>query len=138
MPLTLEVKQIGRKKAIVSRELPLGEFSSHPTLRDLIERIVTLEVQGFRTRQRDAQFIRALTESEIKTQSETGKISMGGLEQIQEVHTDNAVKVALQAFEDGLYYVFANDEQIESLGQPVNLAVNSNIMFLRLVALAGG
>ena len=73
MPLTLEVKQIGRKKAIVTRELPLGEFSSHPTLRDLIERIVTLEVQGFRTRQRDAQFIRALTESEIKTQSETGK-----------------------------------------------------------------
>ena len=138
MPLTLEVKQIGRKKAIVTRELLLGELSSHPTLRDLIERIVTLEVQAFRERQRDAQFIRALTESEIKTQSETGKISMGGLEQIQEVHTDDAVKVALQAFEDGLYYVFANDEQIESLGQPVNLAVNSNIMFLRLVALAGG
>ena len=48
MPITLEVKQIGRKKAIVKRELPLGEFSSNPTLRDLIERIVTLKVQAFR------------------------------------------------------------------------------------------
>ena len=138
MPITLEVKQIGRKKAIITRELQLGEFSSSPTLRDLIERIVTLEVQAFRERQRDAQFIRALTESEIKARRETGKIAMGGLEQVQEVHTDDAVTVALQAFEDGLYYVFANDEQIESLEQPVNLATDSNIMFLRLVALAGG
>ena len=95
MPITLEVKQIGRKKAIVKRELPLGEFSSNPTLRDLIERIVMLEVQGFRERQRDAQLIRALTESEIKARRETGKIAMGGLEQVQEVHTDDAVTVAL-------------------------------------------
>ncbi len=138
MPITLEVKQIGRKKAFVRRELALGELLSDPTLRDLMTRIVTLEVNAFRQRQHDAMFIRALTETEIKEQSEMGKISMGGLEKTQEIHTDVAVKVALQAFEDGLYYVFLNDQQIETLEQPVQLSNNSNIMFLRLVALAGG
>jgi hypothetical protein len=138
MSLRLEVKQVGRKKAIASRELPLGDLASNPTLRDLIERIVTLEVSAFRERQRDGLLIRALTEVQIQEQRETGKIAMGGLEDAQEVQTDDAVKVALQAFEDGLYYVFMNDEQIESLEQPVNLSTQSKIMFLRLVALAGG
>ena len=56
----------------------------------------------------------------------------------QEVNVDEAIAVALQAFEDGLYFVFVDDVQQNQLDSEVFLNVNSKVMFLRLTALAGG
>jgi hypothetical protein len=136
--LTLSVKQLGRKKALTTRDYQIGNFSSQPTLRELIERIVTLEVDAFRQRQRDNQFLRVLTEAQLEEGAEAGKITSGGQEFEQDVNTDEAVKTAVQAFEDGLYYVFYGDTQIERLTDTVPLEVHQELMFLRLVALAGG
>jgi hypothetical protein len=49
-----------------------------------------------------------------------------------------AVANALQAFEDGLYYVFVEDAHQTALDEPVRLRDGSRVTFLRLVALAGG
>ncbi len=136
--LTLTIKQLGRKKALTTREYSIGNFSMQPTLRELIERIVALEVEAFRQRQTDNQFLRVLTESQLLEAAESGKISLGGQEFKQEVDTDQAIVTAIQAFEDGLYYAFYGDNQIERLTDTVNLEYNQEIMFLRLVALAGG
>ncbi len=136
--LTLTVKQLGRKKALTTREYSIGNFSMQPTLQELIERIVALEVDAFRTRQTDNQFLRVLTENQLLEAAETGKISLGGQEFKQDVNTDEAIQVAIQAFADGLYYAFYGDNQIERLTDVVNLEYNQEIMFLRLVALAGG
>jgi hypothetical protein len=136
--LSLTIKQLGRKKALTTREYSIGDFSMQPTLRELIERIVMLEVDAFRQRQTDNQFLRVLTESQLLEAAESGKISLGGQEYKQEVDTDQAIKTAIQAFEDGLYYAFYGDNQIERLTDTVNLEIHQEIMFLRLVALAGG
>ncbi len=138
MNLSLSVKQLGRKKALTTRNYNLGNFSSQPTLQELIERIVTLEVNAFRERQADNQFLRVLTESQLLEASETGKISLGGQEFRQEVNVDDAIQTAIQAFQDGLYYVFSGETQIEYLTDVVNLELRQDIMFLRLVALVGG
>lgn len=136
--LNLTIKQLGRKKALTTRAYPLGDFSMQPTLKELIERIVALEVDAFRQRQTDNQFLRVLTESQLLEAAESGKISLGGQEFKQEVNTDEAITTAIQAFEDGLYYAFYGENQIERLTDVVNLEYNQEIMFLRLVALAGG
>jgi hypothetical protein len=136
--LRLSVKQLGRKKALATREYAIGNFNSAPTLRELIERIVLLEVDAFRQRQNDQQLLRVLTEAQIADAAETGKISAGGQELKQDVNTDEAVATAIQAFKDGLYYVFYGDTQIERLDDTVMLELQQELMFLRLVALAGG
>ncbi len=136
--LSLSVKQLGRKKALTTRDYSIGNFSNQPTLQELLERIVTLEVNAFRERQADNQFLRILTETQLLEASETGKISLGGQEFTQEVNTDQAIQTAIQAFQDGLYYVFNGETQIEYLTDVVNLELRQDIMFLRLVALVGG
>ncbi|MEM8780128.1 MAG: hypothetical protein AAGF26_14900, partial [Cyanobacteria bacterium P01_G01_bin.49] len=67
-----------------------------------------------------------------------GKVDMGGKDYEQDVDIDGAIETALQAFEDGFYYVFIDDEQIETLDQLVVLKENSQLLFLRLVPLVGG
>jgi phosphate starvation-inducible protein PhoH len=136
--LTLSLKQIGRKKALETRSYPLGEFNMQPTLRELISRIVALEVEAFKQRQNSNLLVRALTQAQLLEAAQTGKISMGGAETVQEVNTVEAVQVALQAFEDGLYYAFYGEQQLERLTDTVALELNQELMFLRLVALAGG
>jgi hypothetical protein len=138
MNLNMTLKQLGRKKALTTRNYNLGNFPSQPTLTQLIERIVTLEVNAFRERQTDNQFLRALTETQLLEAAQTGKISLGGQEFTQEVNTDEAIQTAVQAFQDGLYYVFNGETQIEYLTDVVNLELRQDIMFLRLVALVGG
>jgi hypothetical protein len=56
----------------------------------------------------------------------------------QSVDVEDAVAVALQAFEDGLYYVFIDDVQQTHLDGEVFLKSNSRVVFLRLTALVGG
>jgi hypothetical protein len=138
MNLNMTVKQLGRKKALTTRDYNLRNFPGQPTLQELLTRIVTLEVNAFRERQIDNQFLRVLTETQLLEASETGKISLGGQEFTQEVNTDQAIQTAIQAFQDGLYYVFNGENQIEYLSDVVNLEVRQDIMFLRLVALVGG
>ena len=109
------------------------------TLEQLIERIVRIEVAEFRRRQHDRQFIRALSPAEITKGEEAGKIDMGGSDVgVQEVDEDAAVATALQSFEDGIYLVAIDDEQITRLEQQLYLQTDSRITFIRLTLLSGG
>lgn len=109
------------------------------TLGDLIERIVREQVRQFRKRQRDRQFLRALTADQIQSAAEKGKIEMGDSEvELQPVDGDAAVAAALQAFEDGIYLVSIDDVQQTRLQDPVYLNPDSRITFIRLTMLSGG
>jgi hypothetical protein len=68
------------------------------------------------------------------------KSIQGGREDIVPSHIDaaEALQTALEAFDDGLYFVFIDDEQVEELDAPIRLRSDSSVTFLRLVALAGG
>ena len=141
--ITIEGKQFGRGRALFPTwQMPLpadgDEASGCRTLRDLIARVVREEVSAFRERQAERRLVRALTATQIAEGAAKGKIDMGGREDMQEVDADAAVATALQAFEDGVYYVFVDDQQVETLDAPVRLRSESRVTFLRLVALAGG
>lgn len=67
-----------------------------------------------------------------------GKVDAGGSDLDQVVESEQAVETALQAFIDGLYFVFLDEQQQENLDEIVTLQPHSQLLFLRLVPLVGG
>lgn len=132
---------MGKKKPLFAdSSIPFPpEFGDgdHVTLRDLITRIVVVEVRAFRDRQADRRLPRVLSAAEIDDQAERGKIDAGGSELEQEVDEEQAVAGALQACEDGLYLVVIDDQEQRQLNAQVFLRPDSRVTFVRLVFLAG-
>src|SRR5512147_2801981 len=114
LEFTVEAKVIGQKRPLFTDwriELPpLDENrGDHLKLRDLITSIVIKEVEAFRLRQEERKLARVMSRQEIERSAVTGKVDPGEHDLQQQVNVDEAVAVALQAFEDGLYFVFVDD-----------------------------
>ncbi len=141
--LTIEGQQFGRGRALFPDfSFPLPPEWVAPgasvTLRDLITRIVREEVHNFQQRRSERRFLHSLTAKQIADAAVRGKVDMGGGEEEPDADPEQAVATALLAFEDGLYYVFVDNEHRLSLDEAVSLSSDSRVTFLRLVALAGG
>lgn len=143
IPFTVEGKVVGQKVPVFSDwhiELPpLGDRKGdHLRLRDLINSIVIKEVEAYRDRQQERKLVRLMSKEQIEKGAINGKIDSGGRDLKQIVNIEEAQVTALQAFEDGLYFVFINEVQQTDLDAEVFLKANSNVLFLRLTALVGG
>jgi len=142
--ITVEGKVVGqRRPAVAGWAVPLPPEVDAGTaswrLRDLITRVVLEEVEAYRDRQERRRTIQALTAGEIQQGIEVGKVVPGGAEEpAGEANPEEAVRVALQGFDDGLYFVFVDGVQQRRLDDPVPIRRESQVSFLRLVALAGG
>ncbi len=140
--IIVDAKVMGQKKPLIHDwEIPLREPTGSTdslTLQDLIERVVRAEVAAFRERQEQRRLTRFLTQAQIEQAAARGKIEMGGSDLDQPVDVQEAVHTALQAFEDGIYLVFVDGEQQQSLTAPIHLQDHSHVSFIRLVMLAGG
>jgi hypothetical protein len=133
---------LGRKKPLFADwSIPfppeLGEGGAL-TLRDFITRIVRSEVQAFKDRQEERRFLHALTAGDIEKGVVRGKVDSGGRNERQKVDENESVAVALQAFEDGLYLVVLDEQEVRKLDQQVALQPESRVTFVRLTMLAGG
>ncbi len=138
--LLVEAKTIGQRRPVFSGwrvDLP-ERGGDHLRLRDLITRVVLEEVEAFKPRQQERRLAHVLTPQEIEAGRIKGKIDSGERDLKQEVDPDAAVGTALQAYEDGLYFVFIDGVQQTGLDSEVFLKTESQVTFLRLVALAGG
>jgi hypothetical protein len=141
--ITVEGKIVGQKRPLFADwriELPpiWERGGDRMKLRDLITRVVAEEVQAFRLRQDERRLAKIMSPAEIEQGARTGKIDPGERDLQQAINIDEVVGVALQAFEDGLYYVFIDGVQPAGLDSEVYLNPDSRVTFIRLVALAGG
>lgn len=141
LTLTVEAKVLGQSRpAIAPWELALTTPTAEDgavRVRDLLATVVTSEVTAFRERQDQRRLARVLLPEEIARGAERGKIDAGSHEP-QPVNTAEAVAAALQAFEDGLYYLFIDGQQMRSLDEVAPVREASHLLFVRLVALVGG
>ncbi len=143
IPITVEGRVVGQKRALFTDwpiELPPPNENSGDRLklRDFITSIVMKEVEAFKLRQEERKLARVMSRQEIEQSAVRGKIDPGERDLRQQVNSDEAAAVALQAFEDGLYFVFVDDVQQTELDREVFLKPNSKVVFLRLTALVGG
>jgi len=141
--ITVEGKVVGQKHPLFTDwhvELPPVEKNNGDSLklRDLIRSIVVKEVDAFKRRQEERKLARVMSRQEIEHGAERGKVDPGERDLKQSVNTEDAVGVALQAFEYGLYFVFIDEVQQTNLDSEVFLKTDSKVVFLRLTALAGG
>ncbi len=142
--LTIEGKRFGRgaKALFPNFRMTLPDAwhgGATITVRDLLDAVVRSEVAAFQTRQEARTVLQTLSPAQIAEGVAKGKIDSGGREdERQPVDADESVKVALQSFEDGLYYVLINDDQKTSLSDSFTVTAETRVTFLRLVALAGG
>lgn len=141
--ITVSGRVIGKKKPLFtdwSVTIPPdhNQAGRNLTLRDLITLVVTKEVSQFQQRQSERRFNKILSTAEIEVGAVKGKIDSGGRNLDQSVTLDDAITTALQAFEDGLYLVFLDGKPEKDLDKEVTLQPDSQLMFVRLVLLAGG
>ena len=129
---------LGKKRPVLENlqiQLP-DEFNGSATLSQLIDVIVRQQVANFN--QKGDNLLRYLDSSQMQAMKKSGKIGFGEAYNTKTADVEKAVPDALQAFEDGLYFVFIDDVKIEKLTDKVDLKPNAKILFLRLVALTGG
>ena len=143
--LTIQVKQIGRKKPIITKELKISSIAidSKIKLKDLIKEIVKIEVNKFQNRLNDQKanennILSYLSPEEIENKARKGKIAIDYIENKNDVNLDEAIDTAILAFEDGIYFVFMDNEKIENMDDLIHVKNDSQLMFLRLTMLAGG
>ncbi|MDV6376538.1 hypothetical protein [Deinococcus arenicola] len=134
--MIVETKIIGRRTPFERRSTLLPDGPQ--TLRSLIGHLVHQEVAAYHERQESVGLLRVLTEQDLSDGAATGRISVAPQERGGTVTSEDATRTALTAFGDGLYYVFVDDEQIESLDTALTLRPDSTLLLLRLTALAGG
>lgn len=79
----------------------------------------------------------ALSDSEIAAQAEEGRIRFA--ENYSENHDTiaKAMERTKQAYDDGLFRVFINGEEITEWDAPITLCQGTEVVFLRLTMLTG-
>lgn len=137
MQLTVNVKQLGKKRAIGQSLIEIADLPQNATLQNLIINVVKQQVTAFNQRKKQPNLLPFLSKENIEQQSEKGKIDFNDSYNKQQADEQNAIDNALLSFKDGIYCVFIDDEQIESLNQNITINTNTVITFVRLTFLAG-
>src|SRR6266508_897398 len=127
--IVVEGKVVGQKRSLftdwrIELPPPRENQGDHLRLRDLITAIVMKEAEAFQLRQEERKLARVMSRQEIEQSAVTGKVNPGERDLQQQVNLDEAVGVALQAFEDGLYFVFVDEVQQTNLDREVFLKMD--------------
>ncbi len=130
------VKQIGKRKPIIDGQ-DLQLLQPATTLRELIEQIVTINVEQYNNRTVDELLLAALSEQDIKDKADHGKVGFSVRYNPSQQDLNKALENASLSFRDGLYKVFINEVEIEQWQQEISIKEDDRILFLRLTMLAG-
>ena len=139
-----------RRMGVREHDLVLALPPGQVTARQVIEASVTAEVAAFQARTEEASLVRVLTREGLARELATGAVRTGGPQEPAlddtaagdpapvAVDVAAAVDAALLAFADGLFKVFVADRELADDDAPVALADGAQLLFLRLMPLAGG
>lgn len=136
MKIFVNVKQLGkRRNAVEDKEVLLDAVPG--TVAELIVAIVIRQVEEYNERLEQNDLLKYLTDEEIKDRATTGKVSFEFNYNGLPADAEKAVRNALQSFEDGIFRVFLNEEELESPDQIIDLEEEDKLTFIRLTMLAG-
>ena len=142
--LYLQKEEIPKQMEIYIIKKKLGsrkELGRHPveideTANTLGALLYILTLQGL-TEAQTLKENHALSDSEIAAQAEEGRIRFA--ENYGENHDTmaKAMERTKQAYDDGLFRVFINDEEVTEWNAPITLCQGAEVVFLRLTMLTG-
>ncbi|WP_312303349.1 hypothetical protein [Chryseobacterium sp.] len=141
MEIRVTVKQLGKKHPVLSEqkiEIAYEDFTI--SLENLLKLIVQQQVAAFNAKsfeREDEDDIKIPQDHYLNILTDTGKVGFGSIYNLKKADVQKAETNAIQAFEDGLFAVFYNDEQLERLTQTIDLSSQHPFTFIRLAFLAG-
>ena len=141
MEIKVTVKQLGRKHPVLSEQkIDIAHDENIISLKNLLQLIVQQQVEAFNAKsfeQEDEDYTKIPQENYLNILTDTGKIGFGSIYNEKKANLEKAQENAIQAFEDGMFAVFYNDEQLENLAQTIDLSSDHSFTFIRLTFLAG-
>jgi len=136
MNIFIQVKSAGKRRpALEKREYELPDGIS--TLRELVLAVVDTEVSVYNSKDMDTPVTRYLTEVEIEDGASGGKIGFKRIYSGKKAAGAKARETAIQAFEDGLFRVFVNENERYALDEAADLSEGDTLTFVRLTFLSG-
>lgn len=138
MRLSINVKQLGKRKPAVA---PISfEYPKKPsTLRELLQMTVSICVKEYNQRREELSYDTPMSEEQINNAAIVGKIAFGFSYNTKKADEQEAIDTALLAFEDGLFRLFLEEEELEytQLDNPLTIEEGQTLTFIRLTMLAG-
>ncbi len=136
MRILVKIKNPAKRKPLMDLEVELPVSVS--SLRELLTEMVRWQVAEYNAKKLETPLQFFLSEDELKQQAETtGKIGFGARYNERNADLESAVEVAIQAFEDGLFRVFAGTDELTALDAHLSLEDGTEIMIIKLTMLAG-
>ncbi|WP_078552865.1 hypothetical protein [Bacillus alkalicellulosilyticus] len=136
MKIYITVKSLAKRKNFLSK-LEWKFRQAPTTLRELISEIVKENRKQYEEKRSQEFFLQYLTAEEIQQQGDVGKVSFGERYNEEQTIPEKAVETAIQAFEDGLFKVFINEEEVADINSQVTLHEGDEVVFIKLTMLAG-
>ncbi|MFP3598955.1 hypothetical protein [Chryseobacterium sp. SIMBA_029] len=141
MEIKVTVKQLGKKHPILSEQkIDIEYQGTDISVKNLLQLIVQQQVETFNAKSfelEEQDYAKIPMENYLNILTDTGKADFGSIYHQKEADLQKAQENAVQAFEDGMFAVFYNDEQVESLTQIIDLSLQHTFVFIRLTFLAG-
>lgn len=137
MNLSIQTKQLGKRRCCIEPmqiELPDETLTD---VRSLITAIVRRQVEEHNQRPSENDLLKYLTQEEIDDRAESGKVGFGVNYNGEKASAEAAVKNALQAYEDGIFRLFVNDEEAGTADTSLVLREGDRLTFVRLTLLSG-
>lgn len=132
----VRMKKPGKQKKQAPESVPFTLESKPQTVRELLISLTSLGVRQYNARKDEGQILTYLTQEAISDQATRGKISLdlrGG----EDASEDKAIENTLQCFEDGIFRVFAGEEELTALSDRIPWSEDLVFTFIRLTMLSG-
>ncbi|CAA6676889.1 MULTISPECIES: hypothetical protein [unclassified Lentimonas] len=139
--ITICDERVGSEKEVV---LTLNSLTETLTVRELIRQRVYQEVEDYNRQLIEApsEPLRKLlvtpTKEEQHLNSKASKIAKGRVTSRRAIDWELQFQEACKAFERNGFFVLVGDCQVESLDQAFSVKVDTDVTFIKLVALVGG
>lgn len=136
MKVSINLKKLGKRKNSI--EAVVFELQKSPTnVSELIVETVKVCVDEYNKRKESNELLMNLTSEQIETMSESGKISFGVNYGENDADTTKAISNAITSFEDNIYRIFLDNEELKDLSQNICLTEESQLTFVRMTMLVG-
>lgn len=136
MQLFINLKQIGKRRNVIDRQ-EVTFVTVPATVAELITAIVCRQVEEYNDRLEQSELLNCLTDEQVRQKATVGKVDFGELYNRVPAQAEEAVRTALQAFEDGIFRLFINETGVDGLQTPLSLQEGDTLTFIRLTLLTG-
>lgn len=134
----VRMKKAGRQKKEELKPVPFLLEKRPGTAKELLISLTRLGVREYNERKDDGQILGWLTREQIREKASEGKVSFG-LRGGNDADPEKSAANTLQCFEDGIFRVFAGDEELTGLEQRIPWDKEEHLIFtfIRLTMLSG-